>query len=66
MITNHARKVTFLAHNHESHRGNMNLRTTIMQSEITNTPFVVGSQFEIVFIEYKKPPPLKKLLERAA
>lgn len=66
MITNHAHKVIFLAHNHESHTGNRNLRMTITQSEITNMPFVVGSQSEIVFIEYKKNPPrLKELLERA-
>lgn len=41
MITNHAHKVIFLAHNHESHTGNMNLRMTITQSEITNMPFDV-------------------------
>lgn len=38
----------------------MNLRMTITESEITNMPLVVGPQFEIVFIEYKKPLTFKR------
>lgn len=33
----------------------MNLRITIIQSEITNMLFDVCPQSEIVFIKYKKP-----------
>lgn len=53
MITNHAHAVIFWAHNNESGTGNMNLRITIIQSEITNTLFDVCPQSEIVFIEHE-------------